>query len=488
MRRSDIRLVPSCGLFVLVLVATTWASAQSTPQIVSLRDQVAALIAKSSIGESLGVSVIDTQSRQTLASHNATTPLNPASNMKLITAATALIELGPELTMRTGLYGRVTGDQITGGLFLKGQGDPTLRGPDLLDLAQQLAHRGIKRIDELVVDGSYFDSERLPPAFDQQPNEDAAFRAAVGAVSVDANAYLLRVRPGAELGAKAVVDLDGAGYFEVDNQITTTEGGPASVIAIQGATRTGKMSLKLRGAVPIGTAEVAYRRRVEHPLIYAGYRMLDALRAFRIQGPVQVRVAQAPPNTALLASHNSAPLSHILDALGKDSDNFVAEMVLKVVAAERRGQPGRSSEGAVVAIDVLKRLGVNVTGLRMVNGSGLFNGNQVSAQQFAQLLAGMYSTAAVRPEYLSQLAVAGVDGTLARRMSELPAPRIVRAKTGTLNDAIALSGYVLGPTAGRAVAFSVLANRVNGKHAEARALTDDIVRLIARSLYPTPTP
>lgn len=484
MRSAPIHQTIACLLVATVLAVGASGSAQTR----TLSDRVSALIQGAALGDAVGISVIDIRSGQTLASHNANTPLNPASNMKLITAAAAIIELGPELTLRTGLYGRVAGEQVTGGLFLKGHGDPTLRGSDLLDLAQQLAHRGVKRVDELIVDGSHFDDQYLPPAFDQQPNEDAAFRAAVGAVSVDANSYLLRVRPGASPGAPATVELDGASYFVLDNQITTTEGGPASVIAIQQGTRDQKLSLKLRGSVPVGTPELAYRRRVEHPLAYAGHRMLDALRALRIQVPAQVRIAKAPADTALLASRTSPPLAHILDALGKDSDNFVAEMVLKVLAAERRGVPGRSSEGAILAIDVLKRLGVNVTGLEMVNGSGLFNGNKVSARQFATLLSAMYATSAVRNEYVTQLAIAGVDGTLAHRMGEMPAARIVRAKTGTLRDTIALSGYVLGPTPERAVAFSFLANNVNGKHTETRALMDAIVREIGLFLYPPPAP
>src|SRR5262249_23050556 len=144
------------------------------------------------------------------------------------------------------------------------------------------------------------------------------------------------------------------------------------------------------------------------------------------------------------------------------------EMLLKVLAAERVGLPGRSELGAGAALQAIKRLNVPTAGIRMVNGSGLFGDSRVSAGQITKLLAAMYSDPAVQPEFVAQLAVGGVDGTLAHRLTQLPSPRVVRAKTGTLDDVIALSGYVLGRTPERVLAFSVLCNGVRGKQNAAR--------------------
>jgi D-alanyl-D-alanine carboxypeptidase/D-alanyl-D-alanine-endopeptidase (penicillin-binding protein 4) len=98
----------------------------------------------------------------------------------------------------------------------------------------------------------------------------------------------------------------------------------------------------------------------------------------------------------------------------------------------------------------------------------------------------MYGDASLRDEYVAQLAIAGVDGTLSSRMLQLPAPHVVRAKTGTLNDAIALSGYVLGPKPEQAFAFSVLANGVAGKQHAARALADQVATDLAQHLWRSP--
>ena len=100
-----------------------------------------------------------------------------------------------------------------------------------------------------------------------------------------------------------------------------------------------------------------------------------------------------------------------------------------------------------------------------------------------QLLGYVYQDPRVRAEYLAHLAIGGVDGTLRRRFADLPGGVIVRAKTGTLNDAISLSGYVVaGGERERVVRFSYLANGIRGKQGAARQLIDDVVRVVADEL------
>jgi D-alanyl-D-alanine carboxypeptidase/D-alanyl-D-alanine-endopeptidase (penicillin-binding protein 4) len=447
-----------------------------------LSERIRTAIQQADLGEQIGVSVVDVRSGRALVSHNATLPLNPASNMKLITAAASLRELGADFRMLTGLYGQVQGDAVVSGLYLKGYGDPTLQTADFLALAQQLVARGVQKVDEVVVDGSYFDDQVLPPGFGEQPAEVAPFRAAVAAVSVNANAFTLRVNPGPNAGVPADVWVDAEGHFTLSNNITTTEGGALNVVAIQNP-KADKLVLRLSGNIPLGIAGVSYRRRVESPLHYAGYTLVEALRALRVQVPRRVRLATTPRGAALLASRQSPPLAEMLSALGKHSDNFVAEMLLKVLGAERMGLPGRSALGASAALQTLKRLGLPIPGLQIVNGSGLYGNSRVTAGQLARLLVAMYGDPGLRPEFVAQLAVAGVDGTLVHRLTQLPSPRIVRAKTGTLDDVIALSGYVLGRTPERVIAFSVLCNGVRGKQAAARTLADQIASEIARYLW-----
>jgi D-alanyl-D-alanine carboxypeptidase/D-alanyl-D-alanine-endopeptidase (penicillin-binding protein 4) len=169
--------------------------------------------------------------------------------------------------------------------------------------------------------------------------------------------------------------------------------------------------------------------------------------------------------------------------MGKQSDNFVAEMVFRILGAERH-RPGRTSD-SVEAVNAYLTgpVGLAPGAVTVVNGSGLFHGNRIGAGHLVRLLSHVYQTPGIRDEYVASLAIAGVDGTLERRLMDLPAPRIVRAKTGTLDDAIALSGYVLGREPGRAIAFSVIVNGARGRHGGARAICDGVARTIAETLW-----
>jgi D-alanyl-D-alanine carboxypeptidase/D-alanyl-D-alanine-endopeptidase (penicillin-binding protein 4) len=476
-------------VFAALIVIGCWTgrvSAQDSA-LQPLTEQLMAAVRNSGLSDRLSISIVDLRSRTTVLAYHAETPLNPASNMKLLTAAAAMIELGPDFRFRTGLYGRVVDGRVQGGLCLKGGGDPTLERSDLMVFAQRALDEGALKVDEVIVDGSYFDGDVLPPLFDQQPNEIAPFRAAVGAVSVKDNAYTLRVRPATVEGALAVVHVDATGYFQLDNGLVTSATGAPSVIADERLAGDSVL-LSLRGSVPIGSPSLAYERRVPAPLPYSGHLFVDALRTAGVQVAKKVTLGVCPPDLPLIYLQTSAPLGQILSRLGKDSDNFAAEMILKVLGAERTRRPGKSSDGAAVVVDILKQLDVPTVGLVILNGSGLFIGNRVSSEQVSALLAAMYANPSWRDDYVAQLAVGGIDGTLVRRFKKLPRARIIRAKTGTLDDVIALSGYVLGPTPDRAFAFSYLANGVSGKHTQARGLVDQLVETLATHLYAAPKP
>jgi D-alanyl-D-alanine carboxypeptidase/D-alanyl-D-alanine-endopeptidase (penicillin-binding protein 4) len=492
----------SAGLALAIAVALSWFAwtpsgfaapdgQASLSRESALIQRVRAAIDTAKLGDQVGVSIVDARSGRVVLSHHADRPLDPASNQKLVTAAATLVELGPDFRMSTGLYGDLQGGAVVSGLYLKGYGDPTLTDADLHALVQQLVARGVRQVDEVIVDGSYFDGRTLPPGFERQPEEMSAFRAAVGAVSVNANAFTLRVSPGTEAGAAARVWVDAEGYFELQNDLSTSDGGAPKVIASQ-RTKDEKLHLRVSGSVPMGAASVAYRRRVDSPLHFAGYALVEALRDQRIQVPRRVRLGKLPRGLSLLASRRSPPLSVMLQALGKQSDNFTAEMLLQVLGAERVGVPGKAANGARVALQAIQKLGVNTGGMKVLNGSGLFADNRVSAAQLTALLHAVYVRADLAPEFLAHLAIGGVDGTLAERFDQLPAPRTVRAKTGTLASVAALSGYALGRTPERAMAFSILANDVGGKIGQARTLADQIASACAFHLWsadkPLPAP
>jgi len=177
------------------------------------------------------------------------------------------------------------------------------------------------------------------------------------------------------------------------------------------------------------------------PALAAGTAFRSALRAAGIAVTGGVRVGVADDFSVPLASISSPPLSAIVRFMDRESDNFTAEMLLKQLGAIEL-ERGTSAAGAAVVSRVLTEAGVPMTGVRIVDGSGLSRLDRLTASALTALLHVAWSDLTIKPVMLAALPVAGVSGTLADRMRRGPARGHVAAKTGTTSDASALSGFV----------------------------------------------
>jgi D-alanyl-D-alanine carboxypeptidase/D-alanyl-D-alanine-endopeptidase (penicillin-binding protein 4) len=429
-------------------------------------------------GAQVGIAVLDVDSGRLLASVNEHLALNPASNAKLYTAAAALATLHGDHRYETTLTGRLDGDAVTGPLAIRGFGDPSLSTADLWDMVQELKGFGVKRVEgDIVVDQRFYDEQTTPPAFEQQPNEWAAFRAPVSAVALDENCLTMTVRPTSP-GNPARVEFDPPGFIDSDGTIKTGEGGGADTVELALAGNGSRMTAHLSGSVAGDSRVVRYTRRAEDPRLLAGFALKALLEKADVKVSGEVKLGTARGHT--LAKHLSAPLSQLLYALGKQSDNFYAEMVFKTLGGEGKSRPAKSADAADVVTSFLGRIGASDPGVVIKNGSGLFDANRVTAWSTVELLRWAYRDPGVQPEYLAQLSVGGVDGTLHKRFRQELTRRRVRAKTGTLDDVISLSGYYLRDAGRGPVAFSVLFNHVGGKQDGARHAADRLVELVAR--------
>lgn len=433
-------------------------------------------------GGKAGAMVVDVSTGAVLASSGEHEVLNPASNAKLATAAAALRVLGPDHRFFTGLYGKQSGSRVAT-LVLRGRGDPTLSSDDIGGLARELAAHGVKKVDAILVDQSYFDDVFTPPAFAQQPNEWAPFRANVSAVSVDENTVQITARP-TEDGKPALVTLDPPGVAKLTGTVRTTKKSDPEKLGATMSAAGGALSLKVAGHVPEGGDVVRVWRRLEDPRLAPGYALRAALSAIGVDVPAEVRLG-GEKEKDLLAAHKSDTLAHLLAKLGKDSDNFVAETIFKTLGAER-ARPGTFAAAAEVVTGELRAMKAFETGCSVTNGSGLFDANRTTAASTATLLRTGYLDSTIGPELTSQLAVGGVDGTLKNRFKPWAKSRAIRAKTGTLNAAFALSGYVLPPPGKPPVAFSLILNDAKGKAGPGRADMDKVVDSIARMLWGSP--
>jgi D-alanyl-D-alanine carboxypeptidase/D-alanyl-D-alanine-endopeptidase (penicillin-binding protein 4) len=156
-------------------------------------------------------------------------------------------------------------------------------------------------------------------------------------------------------------------------------------------------------------------------------------------GPVGL--GRAPENAYALAQVESDPLPAVVAEMDRESDNFIAEMLLKEIGAEAGGA-GTTAAGATVVRRELVAAGVPLAGVRIVDGSGLSLADRLTARALAALLVAVWNDVDLRNPFWASLPVAGINGTLDKRLRTPPARGAVRAKTGTTDRASALSGYV----------------------------------------------
>jgi D-alanyl-D-alanine carboxypeptidase/D-alanyl-D-alanine-endopeptidase (penicillin-binding protein 4) len=237
----------------------------------------------------------------------------------------------------------------------------------------------------------------------------------------------------------------------------------------------------LGGRIPEGSRLVPVVRRVDDPRRLAGYALRAVLREQGVEAGDTIELGGRSEKMSLVL-HTSRPLDEIVMRLGKESDNFAAEMLLRATG-EGKGGTTSAADGAATVTKFLQGFGAFDAGMKITNGSGLFDANRSTASGVTKLLVHAYGDPAIAPEFLAQLSIAGVDGTLKHRMKKWADRRVIRAKTGTLASSIALSGYVLAPEGEASVAFSILANDVTGKGAEVRAAMDASVDAVAAELW-----
>jgi D-alanyl-D-alanine carboxypeptidase/D-alanyl-D-alanine-endopeptidase (penicillin-binding protein 4) len=211
------------------------------------------------------------------------------------------------------------------------------------------------------------------------------------------------------------------------------------------------------------------------PALAATTAFRDALRKAGIAVAGPVRIGAADAWSELLADVSSPTLGAMLRFMDRESDNFTAEMLLKHLGLTELGR-GTSAAGAAVVTQALAEAGVPMTGVRIVDGSGLSQLDRLTANALGSLLKIAWADPTVGPALLASLPVAGVNGTLQHRLSKPPARGRVLAKTGTTDTASSLSGYVSGR-----YAFAIVQNGHPLSYWWARRAQDRFAQILAGS-------
>ena len=415
-----------------------------------------------------GVLIVSATRGDTLYAANARKLLMPASNMKIVTLAAAAEKLGWDYTYETTLRaaGSVQNGVLRGDLIVTGSGDPSIGTADgtadrlFASWAGRLQTTGIRVVDGRVIgDDNRFDDEGLGFgwSWDDLPDDYAA---AVSALQFNENAVRVTIAPGLAVGEPASCAVTPAtSGLTIDNRITTV---PADSVATIGAHRLpGSMRLDLRGAIPLGSAPAARAVSVDNPTLFFVTALRSALIAHGIdvRGPAvdidEIRDAPADHAGVPVAAYRSPPLSTLASRLMKASQNLYAETFLKTIGAAA-GMP-TAAGGRAAEHDVLNAWSVPADGLIIRDGSGLSRYDYVTAESLVRILVHVYRDEKLRGPFEATLPIAGRDGTLSGRMKGTAAEGNARAKTGSMSNVRALSGYVTAAD-GEPLIFSILAN------------------------------
>jgi len=428
-----------------------------------------------------GVLVVSLDRGDTLFALNEYESFVPASNLKLFTTAAALQSLGPDFRFGTYLLadGPIRDGRLDGDLVLYGTGDPTLseRFHDSanevwLSFADSLARRGVTEVTGgLVADASYFGPVGLSLGWQDSYRSDA-YAALPGALSFNDNAVSLRILPGEAAGHRPRMEFFPAGGrgIALVNTARTVAGGRTRLV-IRRAAYDGPIMVS--GQIAAGSRDVWRQVAVASPARYSAATLRDALaeRGIRVLGGIQVvdkadaspltgRAGRAPgldsQRTTLLAAHRSPPLLEVLNVVNQRSHNLYAEQVLRTLGRVETGV-GTLEAGTRAAVARLADAGVELSGLRMRDGSGLSADNRVEPATIVSLLAAMAGTPSGQA-FLGTLPEAGNTRGL-RRMAKTSAQGRLWAKTGTIERVSALSGYVRAAN-GELLGFSIMANGV----------------------------
>ena len=473
----------SCGTPSTVEVSPP-PPAQPSKSIQQLQTEIEAILSDPLLASSnIGIKVVSLGTGETLYEKDSKKLYHPASTMKLITAATALVKLGPNYRFRTTLYADPVEDgQIPGNIYLKGRGDPMFDSDDLEGMVERLVEMDTKDLPgDIVVDETYFDTIRRGKGWMWDDGPIGGYYPHLSALTINRNGVLVRISPGTEVDDPVRVHLDPpTQYMKIVNEATTAGRSEKARLTVKRKTGSTEANvLIINGVMAIGQAEMNRRVDVLDPALYCGalLREMLAKRGVTLQG--RVRYGEVPEGTAEIITHVSPPLSRILWEMNKPSDNLIAELLLKTIGVELGGTPGTAEKGLGAISNFLGEIGMDWEHYALADGSGVSRYNLVTASLLTDLLVYMFRNFAVMPEYLAALPVGGVDGTLRRRMRGMTAAGVLRAKTGTLRGLTALAGYTVTAD-GETVTFAIIMSNYHGSVTSRRALQDRIGDILTR--------
>lgn len=490
------------SLYLLTLsffCSTTNAQTQERPHIPTqaLPAAIEQLITQSGLPRTaLHLSILPAQQGDALLAFQDEVPVSPASTMKLVTTQVALDQLGPQFRWKTQFFSSVPvlRQRLKGDLIIKGGGDPDLTWEKFASILRQLRQQGVRDIrGDIVLDRSYFQPQRPElnaTAFDDNP--DAYYNVIPDALLIHSNLTAINLSadqeqiqaqlltPSNNINLRQQLKLSNAPC----NQWKNGWRSPHITIGEDVLTNPSQpIEISLQGSFPRQCQTTVYLNLLERNAYIA--RLFQALWA-ELGGTWKgkIRDGRVPENASLLLTHESATLADTLKIVNKASDNVMARIVFMSLGAEAnitvaadQTKPDSSLTASKVVQQWFAQRGIAAPGFSIENGSGLSRTDRISTQQLALVLRHA-AQSHWYPEFATSLPIAGIDGTMQKRLKDSVAQARSRIKTGYLKNAIAIAGFVRD-TQGKDLIVVAILNAEELTVAQGKPLLDGIIAWLA---------
>lgn len=438
---------------------------------------------------SLSVCVYDIDKKSEVYAFNSQRAMTPASVTKLFTTAVGFEKLGANFRFRTMLVYAGDVDKngtLHGDIYIIGGGDPLLGSyrykqtvPDSLFAAwtRAVAAAGIRSVDGRVrYDATIFDSHPIPDTW-QWGDIGNYYGSGVSGLNFHENMFFIYFNPGSRIGYPTTVDrMSPSGLnLLLINEVMTGPAKSGDQVVVYG-----EPSSTIRtctGTVPVDSKSFSVRASLPKPAQTCADLFTNYLRSHKI--PVSGAASESvrtPQKMTTLLEYTSPYYSLIAQYTNVTSNNIYAEAIHKYLGFKAHGV-GSHANGAKVVMDYIQKHGIEASGIRLEDGSGLSVHNRVTADFVCRFLA----DAAKAPffgDYQKSIALVGEKGNVRNMLTGLPSGVTVRVKTGTMTGVKTYAGYVT-TAQGNRYSFAVLCNDYDCSSAQIRSKMEKIIMKIA---------
>lgn len=420
-----------------------------------------------------GAKIIDLDTKEVVFEKNANLPLLPASNQKLITLYSALNVLDLEEKVYTSVYhdGTITKGVLDGNIYFKFRGDPELDKKRLKSLITSIKDFGITSIKgNVYVDDFEFDQEFFGGGWPVDQTK-FCYSAPIASIIYNRNCYHVSVNTNNNGDLSFLSEHKPYTYSIIDSSHQEEFKDKYCDLELKA---NADNTYLLSGCHQAKNFPLTLKLAVQNPRDNIKGVISSVLDDLEINFS-GFEFQRTPAILTKISDTTSRTIKELLSDMSKESDNMYAEIIFKKISARATGYSGNWKNSSIITKDLLvDNLGLDPTTFNLHDGSGLSRKNIIAANVFTTLLANAYEDKNITKYFLDSLPAAGVDGTLKRRFKNSLLEKMVFAKTGTIDNASALSGYVFLDN-GKKYAFSILINNFTVASSNAKRFEEELL-------------